>query len=125
MPVNTVALVGRLGADPETRNFDSGSQVSRFTLYQNERYTQNDQPQERRHRFQVEVWGGTSKYVAKYLHKGSLVAVQGTLVEDVWDDEEGQTRSRVIVKANRIENMMPKKADDQNVAENYGDDDEF
>ncbi|NEQ48249.1 MAG: single-stranded DNA-binding protein [Leptolyngbya sp. SIOISBB] len=76
--INSVTLVGRLGADPDTRFFDSGSQVSHFTLYQNERYTQDGESKERRHRFACEVWGGTSKFVEKYLHRGSLVAVQGT-----------------------------------------------
>jgi len=123
--INSTTLVGRLGADPKAQYFESGSQVSRFTLYVNEHYKQDGQKQERTHRFAVEVWGGTAEYVNNYLRKGNLVGVSGSLAEDVWEDKEnpGQNRSRVIVKANRIENLTPKKADDQ--AEDNHHDDEF
>lgn len=62
---NSLQLIGHLGADPETRFFESGSQVSRFTLYLNERYKTNGETQERTHRFNVEAWGKTADFVAK------------------------------------------------------------
>ena len=106
---NSTQQIGHLGADPEAKYFESGSQVSRFTLYVNERYTKDGQTQERTHRFPVEVWGKTAEFVNNYLRKGSRVAVQGSLAENTWTDGEGQHHSRVIIKANRIENLTPKQ----------------
>lgn len=111
--INSVNLIGNLGADPEARYFESGSQVSRFTLYVNERYTKGDEVQERTHRFPVEVWGKPAEFVNNYLHQGSKVAVQGALTEQTWEDGEQQKRSRIIVKASRVENLTPKAKDNQ------------
>ena len=108
---NATQLIGNLGADPEAKYFESGSQVSRFTLYVNEKFNRDGQPEERTHRFPVEVWGKTAEFVNNYLHKGSRVAVQGSLAENTWTDEGGQNHSRVIIKANRIENLTPKKTE--------------
>lgn len=107
--LNTATVLGHLGADPDAKYFESGSQVSRFTLYVNEKFNKGGETEERTHRFPVEVWGKTAEFVNNYLHKGSRVAIQGSLVENTWTDEGGQHHSRVIIKANRIENLTPKK----------------
>lgn len=106
---NSVQVIGNLGGNPEKRSFDSGAELARFTLYVNERYKSDGQTQERVHRFSVETWGNTADYVAKYLSTGSRVAVSGFLAEKVWT-ADGQKHSKVIIKANHIENLTPKKA---------------
>lgn len=121
---NNAGLIGHLGADPESRTFPSGSQVSRFTLYVNERFNNDGEVQERTHRFPVEVWGKSAGFVKDYLHKGSKVAVEGALAEDTWTDGEQQKHSRVVIKARRIENLTPKAADQDETAA-YDDEPEF
>jgi single-strand DNA-binding protein len=127
MSINNATIIGHLGGDPEVKTFDSGSCTARLTVYVNEKFNKNGQPQEVTHRIPVEVWGRTAEYCAKYLHQGSHVAVTGSLAENRWTDQAtGDNRSRLMLKANRIENLTPKKADDQNQADdNYGLDDEF
>ena len=103
--MNSIQLIGYLGADPEKRSFESGSTCSLFTLYVNERYKdQNKQPQERVHRFPVESWGATADYVATYLKQGNRVSVSGKLIENTWKEGD-QNRSRVVVRAQNIENL--------------------
>lgn len=114
--MNTTILIGNLGADPEVRTFESGSQRAQFTLYYNEKFVKDGQTVERTHRFTIETWGKTASFVANYLHKGSKVAVSGSLSENTWTDE-GQNRSRVIVRANRVENLTPKPADEPEAVE--------
>lgn len=108
---SSTQLIGNLGADPDIRFFESGSQRAQFTLYLNERFTKDGQTQERTHRFSVEAWGKTAEFAANYLRKGSKVAVSGSLAENTWTDADQQKRSRVVVQANRIENLTPKPAD--------------
>jgi len=121
---NSVQIIGNLGANPETRHFESGSVVTKFTLYVNERSGKGDQAQERTHRFQIETWGKTAEYANNYLRKGSRVAIQGTLAEDTWQDRDsGDNRSRIVIRANRVENLTPKKANQTD--DNYGSDEEF
>lgn len=122
--MNNTQLIGHLGADPDVRSFESGAQRAQFTLYLNERYTKDGQTAERRHRFTVEAWDKTAEFVANYLRKGSKVAIAGSLAETTWTDANDQSRSRVIIRANRIENLTPKKADkDESASEKDGYDD--
>lgn len=116
---NSVQLIGHLGADPEVRYFESGSNVARFTLYLNERYTNkaNQTTEERTHRFTVEAWGKSAEFAANYLSKGSQVAVSGYLQENVWSTE-GQNHSRITIRANRIENLTPKKSEELQTVDN-------
>ena len=120
MAINTATLSGHAGAEPESTNFDSGSVVTRFTLYQNE--YRGDDKEQKVHRFHVEAWGGTAEYLKKHLHKGAPVVVQGTLNEDRWE-KDGANRSRIIVKATRVEILA--KAKDQDETAVYDDDPEF
>ncbi|MBW2079195.1 MAG: single-stranded DNA-binding protein, partial [Deltaproteobacteria bacterium] len=57
--LNTVALIGRLGADPEIRYTPSGVPVANFRIAVNEyRKDQNGQKQERTHWFSCVAWKG-------------------------------------------------------------------
>lgn len=108
---NSAQIIGNLGADPEATNFESGSTLVRFPLYVNERYKHDGETKERVHRFTIEAWGKTADYVINYLHKGNQVAVSGSLVEHTWTTTDGQPRSKVAIKANRIKNLTPRKVD--------------
>lgn len=112
MSINTTTLIGHLGGDPDVKYFESGSCTARLTVYVNEKFTKNGETQEQTHRIPVEVWGNTAEYCANYLRQGSHVAVTGSLSENRWTDQAtGQNRSRIMVKANRIENLTPKAKD--------------
>ncbi|MGH8653012.1 MAG: single-stranded DNA-binding protein, partial [Gammaproteobacteria bacterium] len=41
--------------------------------------------------------------VAKLLPKGARVRVEGTLVQDTWEDKDGETVSRIEVQADSID----------------------
>lgn len=105
--LNTVAVIGNLGAAPEVRVFENTT-VARFTLYVNtQRKNSSGQTEQEKHRFPVEIWGKGAEFASKYLHSGSRVGVQGSLRENTWQSE-GQNRSRIIIRANRVENLTPK-----------------
>jgi len=112
MSINNATILGRLGGDPEVKYFESGSCATRLTVYVNEKFKKNGEVQEQTHRIPVEAWGHTAEYCAKYLKQGSHVAVTGSLSENRWTDQAtGDNRSRLVLKANRIENLTPKAKD--------------
>lgn len=113
--MNSVQLIGYLGADPEVRYFESGSVVGQFTIYYNERHKgQNGQLKETTHRFHVKAWGPTATFAGEYLRKGSRVAVSGRLSEESWQDRNsGENRSRIVVVATRVDNLTAKNHADQ------------
>jgi len=103
MSVNKVILVGRLGRDPETRYTSSGQAVCNFTLATDETY--KDRAGERQKRTEwhrIVVWAKQAEIAQQYLHKGSLIYVEGRIQTRQWDDREGQKRTTVEIVANNF-----------------------
>ena len=97
--MNNVSLIGRLGKDPEVRTTSSGKSVANFTLAVDygygDRKTTSWIP--------VQVWEKTAELAAKFLAKGSQVAVEGRLQQRSWEDRDGNTRSVLEVVADRLD----------------------
>jgi len=111
MSVNRVILVGRLGKDPETRYTSSGQAVCNFSLATDESY--KDRAGERQKRTEwhrIVVWAKQAEIAQQYLHKGSLIYVEGRIQTRQWDDREGQKRTSVEIVANRFQ-MLGSRSD--------------
>ena len=101
--LNKVFLGGNLTRDPELRHTPSGMPVSDLRLAVNQVYMdKNNQKQEETTFVDVVVWGKQAETVCQYLKKGSGLLVEGALQFDSWE-HEGQKRSRIRVKAARIQ----------------------
>ena len=120
MSVNKVILVGRLGRDPETRYTSSGQAVCNFTLATDETY--KDRAGERQKRTEwhrIVVWAKQAEIAQQYLHKGSLIYVEGRIQTRQWDDREGQKRTTVEIVANNFR-MLGGRGDAAAVAAGAG-----
>src|SRR6266446_3704771 len=103
MSVNRAILVGRLGRDPETRYTSGGQAVCNFSMATDETY--KDRAGERQKRTEwhrIVVWGKQAEIAQQYLHKGSLIFVEGRIQTRQWDDREGQKRTTVEIVANNF-----------------------
>jgi single-strand DNA-binding protein len=84
--INRTVLVGRLTKDPELRYTQSNAAVAKFTLAVNRIYkTQNNEADF----IQCVVWNKQAENVDKFLHKGSLVGVEGRIQTGYYDNEQG------------------------------------
>ena len=110
--VNRVILIGRLGKDPEVRATPSGSNVAKFTIATDERYTdRNGERQERTEWHNIVAWGKLAEICGQYLKKGKLVYIDGSIRTDSWDDKEsGQKRYRTEIVANTMQ-MLDRRED--------------
>src|SRR5580698_10460908 len=100
MSVNKVILVGRLGRDPETRYTSGGQAVCNFTLATDETFRdRNGEKQKRTEWHRIVVWAKQAEIAQQYLHKGSLIFVEGRIQTRQWDDREGQKRTTVEIVA--------------------------
>ena len=61
----------------------------------------------------------TFSKLGEYIEKGKLVAVNGTLRQSAWTDENGNNKSRVYIFADNVQILTPKK--EENVEENNGE----
>jgi len=103
MSVNRAILVGRLGRDPETRYTSGGQAVCNFTMATDETYKdRNGERQKRTEWHRIVVWGKQAEIAQQYLHKGSLIFVEGRIQTRQWDDREGQKRTTVEIVANNF-----------------------
>ncbi|MBW4512877.1 MAG: single-stranded DNA-binding protein [Scytonematopsis contorta HA4267-MV1] len=101
--INTVTLIGRAGNDPEIRYFESGKVKVSLSLAVRPPY-RSEQPLW----FDIEAWGKTAEIIKDYVQKGGMIAVQGEFVFDRWTDQQGNSRSKGIIKAENIELLSQK-----------------
>jgi single-strand DNA-binding protein len=92
--VNKVILVGRLGKDPEVRNFQNGGRVVNLRMATSERFKDREgNQQERTEWHSVAIFNEKLGEIAeKYLRKGSEVYIEGQLETRKWQDQAGQER---------------------------------
>jgi single-strand DNA-binding protein len=92
--VNKVILLGRLGKDPEVRNFQNGGKVVNFSLATSERYKDRDgNQQEKTEWHNVAIFNEKLGEIAeRFLRKGSQVFLEGQLQTRKWQDQSGNER---------------------------------
>ncbi len=122
MSLNKLNLVGRAGKDPEVKYFDSGKQKCTFTLAVNRRTSNRDEPPDW---FDLEIWGKTADIAAKYVKKGSLIGITGSLSFDRWQDKTtGDDRTKPVVKVDTLD-LLGSKQDNQSAGSSSGYDSDF
>ena len=98
--LNKVMLIGRLGQDPEVRYTQSNTAVATLNIATSERYKDgNGEYQEKTEWHRVVAWGRLAEICQQYLHKGSLVYIEGPLQTRQWEDNQGQKRYTTEIKA--------------------------
>ena len=112
--LNRVQLIGRLGKDPEGRFTPTGRKVTSFSLAVDNRWKSADgEPKQSTDWFNIEVWGRLAEICDEYLHKGSLIYVEGRLRIDRYEDE-GQTKYFTKIVATTMQ-MLDKKGAEEPV----------
>ena len=115
MNLNKVMLIGRLTRDPEMRYTPSGSPVTSFSLATN-RYGQGTDGEKKEYTdyHNVVVWNigkrNLAEIAGQYLHKGSLVYVEGRLQTRSWEGQDGQKRRVTEIIANDVQFLEPRGA---------------
>lgn len=100
--VNRVVLIGRLTHDPELRTTNTGKSVCSFSLAVTKRFKPQDGSPDADF-FRVSAWAGTAEYVANYLTKGRLCAVDGRLQSRKFVGSDGANREIVEVVAENVQ----------------------
>ena len=100
---NSVHLIGRLGADPEVIEFESGKNKARFSLATTDvMYDKNGTRMEDTQWHNIVAWGNLAKITAEYLKKGREIAVEGKLTNRKYEDKNGQYKYYTEIVANEI-----------------------
>lgn len=100
---NSVHLIGRLGQDPKSFEFDGGKMKTSFSLATSD-YHKNEKGEriQETQWHNIVAWGKTAKVAADYLSKGKEIALEGKLTNRSWEDKEGNKKYITEVLANQI-----------------------
>lgn len=77
--MNKVILMGRLTADPELRQTQSGISSCRFTVAVNRRFADKNTGERQADFISCTAWRQTAEFVSRYFKKGSMICVEGNL----------------------------------------------
>ena len=102
--MNRVFLAGNLTRDPVLRKTSSGTAVADLGLAVTETYNNKEGQQVESTCFaDVVVWGRQAEICQEYLGKGSPVLIEGRLETDSWQTDKGEKRSRLQIRADRVQ----------------------
>ncbi len=106
--VNTVVLVGRLCAVPESKQTTNGTTLCNFRIAVNRRNKQDEADF-----FNCICFEKTATFVQQYVDKGALVGVEGRLQSRTYQTQGGETRYVVEVIANSVQALESKQEADR------------
>lgn len=99
--INMVALMGRLTYEPELRKTPSDVSVLRFQVACDRSY-QRAGAERQADFIDCVAWRQTAEFISRYFHKGSMIAVEGTIQTSNYTDKNGNNRKQIEVLANNV-----------------------
>ncbi|MBQ9020818.1 MAG: single-stranded DNA-binding protein [Eggerthellaceae bacterium] len=120
MSINRVIISGNLTRDPELRQTASGLPVLGFGVAVNDRRKnqQTGEWEDYPNFVDCTMFGTRAESVAKFLSKGSKVAIEGKLRWSQWE-RDGQKRSKIEVIIDELEFMSSRDSGSSGASSNY------
>ena len=87
---NQITIAGRLTADPELKQTQSGISVTSFTVAVNRRAKKGEEAVA--DFLPCVAWRQTAEFITKFFRKGSAICVTGSLQTRKWQDQNGNNR---------------------------------
>lgn len=102
--LNKVLLIGNLTRDPELRYTPGGTAVANLGIAVNRKFKDSTGELKEEVCFlTVTVWDKQAEACCQYLSKGRPVFVEGVLQSRFWETPDGQKRSAIDVRAERVQ----------------------
>lgn len=109
--LNKTMLMGNLTRDPELRYLPSNTAVVSLSIAINRRWkNQAGESQEETTFLDAESFGKQGEVINQYFRKGDPIFIEGRIKQDVWQDRDGNNRSKLKVVVESFE-FLKGKAD--------------
>ncbi len=116
--VNRVVLIGNLGRDPDVQRLEGNIAVAKFPLATTESYKDKEGKTVSQTEWHtVVLWRGLAELAERFLHKGSLVYIEGRLRTRNWEDAQNVRRYATEIVADNLV-MLDRKKDAENHSDN-------
>lgn len=86
--LNKVVLGGRLTADPELKQTQSGISACSFSIAINRKYAKEGEQQQTDF-IRCKAWRNTAEFISRYFRKGSSICIVGEIQTSSWTDQSG------------------------------------
>lgn len=115
--LNRIVVVGRITKDVDDKSFGyttNGTARMNVSIAVNDsRKGADGNYSEVASFFDVSLWGKMAESLRPYISKGVQVAIEGRLVQDRWQDQNGQNRSKVYINAENLQLLSRPSANAQ------------
>jgi single-strand DNA-binding protein len=102
-------LIGNLGADPEIRYTQNGTQVATFRIATTERWKgQDGQMQESTEWHRIVAYKKLAEICGEFLNKGSKVYIEGKIQTRKWQDQNGNDKYTTEIIAREMKMLSPR-----------------
>lgn len=110
--LNKVILIGNIGKDPELKTTNTSVSYCETSICCNETWKDKEgNKQSKATWIDLVFWQKGAEIASQYIKKGSLIQVEGKIVVQEWEDQEGNKRRRTKIKVDNF-NMLTKKESD-------------
>jgi single-strand DNA-binding protein len=104
-------LIGNLGREPDLQYLEGNIAVAKFPLATTETYKEkNGSLASQTEWHNIVLWRGLAELAQKYLHKGSLVYIEGRIRTRNWEDKDKNRRSSTEILGDNLV-MLDKRKD--------------
>ena len=111
--LNSCVLTGNLGADPETIYSHDGNPITSFTLAFRS-------GKDKTSWLKITCFNRLAEIAERHLHKGARIAVMGSLDQEKWQTNDGESRTSYKLIAHSLEFI---KTDGRGFGDGQPDDD--
>jgi single-strand DNA-binding protein len=106
--MNNITIIGNLGQDPEVKYFESGKVKASFSV--GVKSWDFAEKKDKTNWFNVEAWEKKAQLAGDYLKKGSKIAINGSMEQQKYTNNEGIEKTKYYIRTNEIELLTPKNS---------------
>ena len=86
--MNKVILCGRLTADPDLRQTQTGISCCRFNIAVDRKFANKETGEREADFISCQAWRNTADFVSRYFTKGKMIIVEGSLRTSTYQDKK-------------------------------------
>lgn len=98
MALNYTIMQGRMVADPEWKETNSGSKVVNFRIAWSEKYKEK----ENKCFLECKAFDTKAEFICRNFKKGQAINVEGRLNTETWTTQDGQNRSKTVLYISNV-----------------------
>ena len=101
LDINIAIVGGNLTADPELKQTTSGKSVVKSSIAVHRKFAKPGEAQQTDF-LNINLWGQSAEYVARYARKGDALLIRGTIQPRSWTDNSGKKQYATEIVADEV-----------------------